>query len=158
MKRHQAVVGKNDEWLTPPEIVDALGVFDLDPCAPALRPWGTAKRHISLPEDGLTAKWSGRVWCNPLFNRYQRPRWMEKMALYGYGSLLIPAATETEAFERWVWHSADAVMFLRGRPHFHFVDGTRAAFNSGTAICIAAYGSFDVGALHDSKLGKVIDL
>lgn len=24
----------NDEWLTPPEIVEALGPFDLDPCSP----------------------------------------------------------------------------------------------------------------------------
>ncbi len=25
--------GKNDEWLTPPWIVKALGTFQLDPCA-----------------------------------------------------------------------------------------------------------------------------
>jgi hypothetical protein len=38
--------GGHDEWLTPPEIVKALGTFDLDPCAPAVRPWDTAKRHF----------------------------------------------------------------------------------------------------------------
>lgn len=28
-----------DEWLTPPEIVQSLGSFDLDPCSPIARPW-----------------------------------------------------------------------------------------------------------------------
>ena len=32
-----------DEWLTPPEIIQALGHFDLDPCSPIDRPWPTAK-------------------------------------------------------------------------------------------------------------------
>lgn len=30
-----------DEWLTPPYIIDSLGVFDLDPCSPINRPWDT---------------------------------------------------------------------------------------------------------------------
>ena len=28
------------EWLTPPEVIAALGEFDLDPCAPINRPSG----------------------------------------------------------------------------------------------------------------------
>ena len=158
MKHHQRSIGKNDEWLTPPEIIKALGEFDLDPCAPSVRPWPTAREHISIPRDGLTETWRGRVWCNPPFNRYTRPLWMEKMAAHGRGILLIPAATETSAFDAFVWRWADAVCFLRGRPHFHFVDGRRAKCNSGTAIVLAAYGSSDVAALHASKLGKVIEL
>lgn len=31
---HEATLGKNNEWLTPPEIIKSLGEFDLDPCAP----------------------------------------------------------------------------------------------------------------------------
>lgn len=27
-----------DEWYTPKEIIDALGEFDLDPCAPVAPP------------------------------------------------------------------------------------------------------------------------
>jgi hypothetical protein len=50
-------------WLTPKFILDALGPFDLDPCAaPSPRPWPTALNHIELPEDGLKASWSGLVW------------------------------------------------------------------------------------------------
>ena len=40
-----------DEWYTPKWIVDALGSFDLDPCAPENRLWNTAKRHITPSED-----------------------------------------------------------------------------------------------------------
>jgi hypothetical protein len=36
-----------DEWLTPQFIVQALGAFDLDPCAPVNRPWDTARTHYT---------------------------------------------------------------------------------------------------------------
>ena len=34
-----------DEWYTPKEIIDALGEFDLDPCAPVAPP--PIKRQMS---------------------------------------------------------------------------------------------------------------
>lgn len=40
--------GGHDEWLTPPEILRALGAFDLDPCAPVVRPWETAAKHYTV--------------------------------------------------------------------------------------------------------------
>jgi hypothetical protein len=154
MKGHQSVIGKNDEWLTPPEILQALGPFDLDPCAPAVRPWDMAKSHYS--EDGLMKTWYGRVWCNPPFNRYERPKWMKAMSDHGNGILLIPAATETEAFYQFVWFKATAICFLRSRPHFHYADGRRASFNCGTAIALAAYGNTNASYLTVSQLGKVV--
>lgn len=159
LKAHQLPNGgKSDEWLTPPCILSKLGAFDLDPCAPRIRPWDTASRHISLPEDGLKATWHGRVWCNPPFNRKERPIWMERMSEYGTGIMLIPAATETEAFDRFVWRRATAVCFLKSRPHFHFIDGSRAPFNCGTAIVLIAYGGFNGAVLEQSSLGKTIYL
>ena len=158
MKHHQRTEELNDEWLTPPEILKALGVFDLDPCAPTVRPWATARAHISLPADGLAAAWSGRVWLNPPFNRYARPRWMQRMAEHGNGVMLIPAATETEAFDAHVWKRADAVCFVKTRPHFHFVDGQRAKANCGTAIALVAYGENNVAALRSANLGTVVML
>lgn len=157
MKHHQSTEGKCDEWLTPPEILKPLGDFDLDPCAPAIRPWPIAREHISLPCNGLTECWHGRVWCNPPFNRYQRPKWMKRMADHGNGILLVPAATETEAFDEFVWKQADAICFLLGRPHFHLVTGQRAPFNSGHAICLAAYGKMNMLTLRASGLGTVVE-
>ena len=46
-----------DTWLTPKWVMDALGVFDLDPCAaPHPRPWPTASMHYDYSQgmDGLT--------------------------------------------------------------------------------------------------------
>lgn len=57
-----------DEWYTPKEIVDALGEFELDPCAAAaeFRLWDTAKEHITKEQNGLTYDWGGRrIWLNP---------------------------------------------------------------------------------------------
>lgn len=146
-------------WLTPPSIVSALGTFDLDPCAaPSPRPWDTAARHIEPPEDGLTAKWAGRIWCNPPFGRYTKA-WLARMAEHDNGIALVFARTETEMFQRHVWPRASAVLFLAKRPHFHRPDGSRADGNSGGPICLIAYGRGNAIALAKSGLpGAVVQL
>lgn len=152
---HQSAKMKNDEWLTPPSIISALGEFDLDPCAPILRPWSTAKWHMDKNDDGLTQEWYGRVWCNPPFGR-EAVKWMRKMRDHCNGVALIPARTETAMFYETVWGSADGVLFIKGRPHFHYVDGRRAAFNSGAPIALIAYGKNNMQALRNSGLGFVV--
>lgn len=144
-------------WLTPPEIVQALGDFDLDPCAaPSPRPWDTAARHIELPDDGLMAVWSGRVWLNPPFGRHTA-LWLERMASHGNGIALTFARTETSMFQKWVWPRASAVMFLARRPHFYRPDGEKAKGNSGGPICLIAYGLDNVASLVRSGLkGSIV--
>ena len=67
-------------WLTPPNIISALGPFDLDPCCPPDMPWPTAKRMVSLPENGLAVDWTGQcVWLNPPYGRDALP-FLRKMA------------------------------------------------------------------------------
>jgi hypothetical protein len=147
--------GGHDEWLTPPKILQALGPFDLDPCAPMVRPWETAARHYTVQDDGLALPWDGRVWCNPPFGR-EAVKWLRRMRDHGNGVALIPARTETAMFYETVWGSADGVLFIKGRPHFHYVDGRRAAFNSGAPIALVAYGSANLDALRQSGLGFVV--
>ena len=156
MKAHQKTIGGNDEWLTPTWILDQLGEFDLDPCAPVDRPWSTANSHYTVLDDGLKKKWFGRVWCNPPFNRYQRPLWMRHMADHGDGIMLLPAAGETKAFARYVWGRCDGILFLNRRPHFCYIDGTEARANSGCTICLIAYGKYNFEVLKKSKLGPVL--
>lgn len=36
----------SDEWYTPKEVLEALGKFDLDPCAPVSPLWPTATVHV----------------------------------------------------------------------------------------------------------------
>ncbi|HWP53591.1 MAG TPA: DNA N-6-adenine-methyltransferase [Pyrinomonadaceae bacterium] len=145
-----------EEWLTPPEIIRALGRFDLDPCAPIIRPWPTADQHYTIADDGLKQQWTGRVWMNPPFGAKARV-WLKKLADHGNGIALIAARTETRAFYESVWMRADAVLFLIGRPHFHHVNGERASANSGAPICLVAYGKQNVVALRESGLWGHLD-
>ena len=59
----RAFRGKTDCWLTPPEIIKALGPFDLDPCAAPGQPWTTAEHQYAPPQDGLELPWFGRAIC-----------------------------------------------------------------------------------------------
>jgi len=147
MKHHCTPEGKTNDWITPTYIMKQLGKFDFDPCPYPKPEW-----------DGLSLEWSGRIWCNPPFSRSQRELWMQKMAEHGNGIMLIPAATETNAFYRWVWLKATAICFLRGRPHFYYPSGIRAPFNSGTAIVLIAYGDYNARILSASTLGVTIQV
>lgn len=155
LSSHQSSRMKNDEWLTPPEILGALGEFDLDPCAPITRPWDTAKQHYTKDDDGLSKSWFGRVWCNPPFGR-EGIKWLKKLRDHGNGIALIPARTETEMFYECVWGHANGILFIKGRPHFHYVDGMRAPFNSGAPICLVAYGLENAASLLGSRLGRAV--
>ncbi len=155
LSSHQSANMKNDEWLTPPDILQKLGEFDLDPCSPIFRPWNTAKIHYTIEDEGLSKIWFGRVWCNPPFGR-EAIKWLRRMACHGNGIALIPARTETSMFYEAIWGIASGVLFIKGRPHFYYVDGTRAPFNSGAPICLIAYGEHNLRVLQKSSLGVVV--
>jgi hypothetical protein len=154
MGGHHSPAAETEVWLTPPHIINALGSFDLDPCAcMEPRPWPTAASHYTKAENGLLLPWLGRVWCNPPYGgpAVIRP-WLQRMAAHGRGTLLIFARTETDAFHEFVWGKADALLFLRGRLHFHYPDGTRAKANAGAPNVLAAYGEDDARRLAASEL------
>lgn len=44
----------SDEWYTPKEVLEALGKFDLDPCAPVSPLWPTATVMYDKHIDGLS--------------------------------------------------------------------------------------------------------
>lgn len=159
MGSHQSAKAQTTTWLTPPEILLDQGPFDLDPCSsPSPRPWPTAARQIELPEDGLAADWQGRVWLNPPYGM-EAWEWMEKLADHGDGTALLFARTETAGFVKTVWQRAHGLLFLHGRLHFHYPDGTRAPANSGAPSVLVAYGPESVARLKNSKLaGTFISL
>lgn len=151
MGGHQAAVMKNDEWLTPPSIIAALGgwqSFDLDPCASLAQPWPTAQHVYTRVDDGLRQPWHGRVFLN---SPYGGPPivgpWLKRMALHNHGTALIFARTETDLFFETVWKRATAVLFLRGRLYFHYVDGRKADANAGAPSVLCAYGARDADIL-----------
>lgn len=155
---HRGFRGATDEWLTPPEIVQALGPFDLDPCSPVNRPWPTAAQHLTVDDDGLSTPWSGRVWLNPPYGP-QTGKWLEKLANHGNGMALVFARTETAMFQKSVWPRALAILFLYGRLHFHNVIGERAKANAGGPSVLIAYGPNNAERLVYSKLpGRCVHL
>lgn len=151
--------GRTDDWLTPPEIIRAMGPFDLDPCCPPNMPWRTADRMLTVDDDGFKALWRGRVWLNPPYGP-ETGRWLEKLSIHGDGMALIFARTETEMFFKWGWEKADAMLFIKGRLHFHSADGKRAKANAGGPSVLIAYGEQNVAALKRkiAPVGQFVDL
>lgn len=141
---HERKADPSNEWYTPPELVKALGEFDLDPCAGPdgaplharenmrLRVGGEDfnfrllenDRVINLTDDGLAAcqEWRGlkksaRVWLNPPYGR-ETGAWLKRLAEHSNGIALTFARTDTQAFFDHVWGKATGIMFLKGRMSF----------------------------------------
>ncbi len=142
--------GHSDDWLTPPNITKTLGPFDLDPCASEDQPWATAQTHWTITHDGLARPWRGRVWLNPPYGP-DTWKWLARLAEHGQGSALIFARTETKQFHRLVWESAQGLLFLEGRLHFHHPKtGQRSKFNAGAPSVLVAYGLPDAAFLKNT--------
>lgn len=137
-----------DEWLTPPEIVKALGEFDLDPCAPTpdKRPWDTAKNHYSILDDGLNKPWFGRVFCNSPYGSEMK-HWLKKCAEHKNVIALLFARTETRQFFDSIWPYAKAIVFIKGRLNFYHVDGTKGG-TAGAPSMLVAYDNDNAEALY----------
>jgi hypothetical protein len=148
---HQSHKAIKDEWLTPPEIITALGAFDLDPCAPVKRPWNTAREHFTIQDNGLLKAWHGRVWLNPPYGA-ETGKWLARLAEHENGIALIFARTETEMFFSHVWRKASALLFIERRLYFHHASGERASANSGGPSVLIAYRQDNALALQTSGI------
>lgn len=152
-------INNRDEWLTPPWLLDRLGSFDLDPCAPVNRPWNTAARHYTIRDNGLSRPWHGRVWLNPPYGK-QTFLWLDRLADHREGGMaLIFARTETKGFSRSVWHRARYILFLHGRLRFWTVDGIEAD-SANAPSCLVAYRAEErpfLSALHREGKGVLVE-
>lgn len=146
---HQKAIGNSQDWITPKSVIDALGPFDLDPCASLTQPWPCATRQFT--SHGLSVAWHGFVWLNPPFHRYEVGLWIDRLAKHNNGIALIHARTEAEWFEP-VWKYANTIGFLKDRLYFHYPDGRRAEANSGAPAVLAAFGLDASMRLAESKI------
>jgi hypothetical protein len=148
---HESANALKEEWLTPPWLLARLGEFDLDPCSPsdARRPWPIAKLHFSIEDNGLNKEWFGRVWLNPPYGS-KLSIWVKRLAHHGNGLALIPARTDTKAFFDFVWGTASAILFFRGRLRFHHANGSLSTNSMGAAHVLVGYGENNATAM--SKL------
>lgn len=140
----------NDQWFTPSEIFDALGLtFDLDPCAPTEGSVVPAKQVYSLPFDGLAAPWFGLVWVNP---PYSSPAlWATKWLEHGNGLLLVVAGKSKWRLN--LWNHPDTHCINLQPPKFMRPDGTRKQIMF--PVDLWAIGEVSYQALVRSNLGRV---
>ena len=146
------------EWLTPLELIESLGSFDLDPCAAIDQAngklWATAQHMYTVYDDGLVQPWSGRVFVNPPYDKHI-DQWIERLIEHGNGILLIYARTDTRRFHQFIWPTADAIMFVRGRIKFYNAL-TGVWGPAGAPHVLVAFGENNVQALYDSGIAGAI--
>lgn len=132
-KPHVSNNSGNNEWYTPPSIVDlarsVMGVIDFDPASSDVANLTVkASEYVTEDMDGLKAQWHGRVWLNPPYSSPLISQFCEAtVAAYTDGKIqeacvLTNNATET----RWLqdlFSVASAVCFLKGRIKFLDKDG-----------------------------------
>lgn len=147
----------SDEWYTPKEIVDSLGEFDLDPCAPSPK-FYTADKCYDKFDDGLSKPWFGRVWLNPPYSRPLIVNFVLKMAQHGNGIALLFNRMDSGLWHDVVFPTADAILVMRGRVKFHRPDGSRGG-SAGCGAVFVAWGEANSTALKESGIpGKLIRL
>ena len=152
---HEQSVGATDEWYTPPEVFEALGMrFALDVATPGpfvcpkLDPvtWIPADDWIS--EQSLERDWgSGDVWMNaPFGGRNGLVPWLLKFTTHGSGVALVPDRTSAPWFQDFA-PKMDLLLFTRGKIKFIDVNGNRGE-SPAQGTCLMAMGARCVEALY----------
>lgn len=145
-----------DEWYTPKEIIDALGAFDLDPCAPVNPLWETADIMYNKNDNGLSKEWFGRVWLNPPYSRPLIERFVKRLAEHGNGIALLFNRCDSKMFQDVIFEKATAMKFLRNRIRFFRPDGTRGD-SPGCGSILIAFGEENAEVLKDCDIaGKYV--
>lgn len=150
-----------NEWYTPKWILDALGEFDIDPCAPEKPLYRTAKVMIDKNTDGLLTPWlgGGRIWLNPPYSHPIIDYFMEKMALHNNGIALLFNRMDTDMWQDLILPHASALLVIRGRVRFLRPDGTEPKANPGCGSVLVAYGEQNAETLkHCNIKGTFIKL
>jgi hypothetical protein len=159
VSRFDIVQETTTTWLTPKAWIDALGPFDLDPCTPPKMPWKTAKRMLTVKDDGLATPWPQEdfVFHNPPYGRGQE-KWMKKAAEHGNGITLILNRADTQWFQTYVLkHSAvTALLFVEGRVKFAKVDGSPSNLSCPVPAMLVAYGEKAAARLREARRKGVI--
>lgn len=142
----------SDDFLTPPELVEAMGIFDLDPCSSHRQERPLANLRYCFPEDnGLLLPWVGSVFVNPPFSELKD--WVSRFVLHADGVMLVPARVEVGWFWK-LWQHSDAIFLTKGPVKYLCPDGKSPPGFFGGAFC--AIGRENVSRLHRIPLRGVL--
>lgn len=154
----EALALSSDVWLTPPEVIQTLGPFDLDVSAWEGDPTRCATKGYTIHDDGLSQEWFGRVWMNPPYSNVAP--WMERLAQHGDGIALVHSQT-CSAWFREALTSADLVCFVLGRLRFvrpAWTEKAKKGNRPAYASVIFAYGDECVRRVRSSHLGTCLEV
>lgn len=145
-KAHVANNSGNNEWYTPPDIIEAaravLGGFDLDPASSEIANRTVqAARYFTAQDDGLAQEWPvGRIWCNPPYAQPLMGQFADRLAAEARSGsqtiVLVNNATETKWFQTLAFGCA-AICFPQSRIRFLDPEGNPGAPLQGQAIIYA---------------------
>ncbi len=122
----------SDDFLTPPEVVRAMGPFDLDPCS-SWRGEPLAPSVYRLPQDdGLLLPWKGCVFVNPPFSQLRL--WVNRFVTHQNGIMLVPARVEVAWFWE-LWKYCDGIFLTKGPVKYICPEGKHPPGFFGGAFC-----------------------
>lgn len=155
MAEHEPCLGATDDWYTPPEIFEGLGLrFDLDPCSPGNGHWVPADHVFTKEDDGLTQKWFGLVFMNPPFGRRNgHVPWLTKFFDHGNGVALVRAYTSSGWWHDHM-HRADMILLPKGKTKFIRPDGS-VGTSPGHGVVLVASGHIACAAFERSNFGMI---
>ena len=138
-QQHNASVS-TDEWDTPKWLIDRLGPFDLDPCAPMAPPFDIAPLSYNKQQNGLNQPWpqAATVWMNPPYSRQPLRAFCEKMAEHRNGIALLVNRQDNLLWQEVIFPTATSMIFMRHRVKFVSPDGK--ATNPFFGSCLVAWG------------------
>jgi len=137
-----------EDWITPPEIVEALGTFDLDPCSSHFQKQPYAKKQYYIEDNSLEKEWYGRVWLNPPYGT-KTQKFVKKLSEHGNGIALIFTRVDTKLWHEVIFRYADAIFILKGRLKFYDTEGNEGD-SAGAGSAFIAFGKDNVTALENS--------
>ena len=171
----RSVHSQSHHWCTPPQYVEAVkrvfgGEIELDPCSnreSVVR----AKCEFMLPEtDGLVQEWDfPSIYVNPPYGA-DRARgttirdWLAKCSFsrteYGAQVIaLVPVATNTSHWKKYVFGAADAVCFLYDTRLRFLVNGSTDNKGAPMACAMIYWGdNFPVFESVFNEFGAVVSL
>lgn len=154
----EKTTASSDEWYTPKEVIDALGKFDLDPCASVVPLWKTADVQFDKFDDGLSKEWKGRVWLNPPYSRPLIEKFVKRMVKHNNGIMLTFNRCDTKLFQDIIFPKATGIMFVKGRIKFYTPNGTQTG-TPGCGSVLVAFGEENAEILRNCSIeGKYVRL
>ena len=141
-KPHVFFNSGNNEWYTPPEIIEAvrlaMGSIDLDPASNDIaQKTVKAKTYYTIESNGLDKTWTGNIFMNPPYGADVIGAFISKLVRerdnYEQAIVLVNNATETEWFNNLV-SIASAVCFPKGRIRYYTPEGKQNTPLQGQAL------------------------